>query len=164
MNAMTAKSLLTITICVLFSITARAQGGGSDKTAQTFYLEGGGPGMISLNYDQRFKGQNGFGFRVGMGGWGILNKGVFAAPVGVNYITGSQEHFAEIGAGLVYTSASVGNTYFENEGSNVSAYFNFGYRYQPPNKGITYRAFLCPLLTPAKLIPFYAGASVGLKF
>lgn len=161
---MTRKSLLFVATCVFFSVTASAQTGGSEKSAQTFYVEGGGPGIISVNYDQRFKGQDGFGFRVGMGGWGLLNKGVFAAPIGVNYITGSQGHFAEIGAGLVYTSASVGNTYFNNEGSAVSAYFNFGYRYQPPNKGLTYRIFLSPLLTPDKLIPFYAGASVGLKF
>jgi len=152
------------TASIFLSISAGAQMGGGDKAAQSFYLEGGGPGMISINYDQRFKGQTGLGVRVGMGGWGLLNKGVFTAPIGVNYITGASQHFVEVGAGLVYASASTGNEYFNNPGSSVSAYFNFGYRFQPAVKGLTYRAFLCPLLTPDKLIPFYAGVSAGLKF
>ena len=160
---MTCKKLFLFA-GILIAFTAGAQMSGGDKSAQSFYLEGGGPGMISINYDQRIKGQTGLGFRVGMGGWGLLNKGVFAAPIGVNYITGASQHFVEVGAGLVYASASSGNEYFNNPGSSVSAYFNFGYRFQPTVKGLTYRAFLCPLLTPDKLIPFYAGVSAGLKF
>lgn len=158
--------LYTLVGTLFFLCTANAQQGNgfSGKSAQSFYGEVGGPGIITINYDQRLKGQDGFGFRAGMGGYGVLKKGVFTVPVGVNYITGSDTHFAEIGAGLCYVAASTGNTYFDNTSNLVVAYFNFGYRFQPIKNGLTYRIFLSPLLTAAGVVPFYGGASIGVKF
>ena len=166
MNVMNRKNsfLFLAGIVCCFAVNAQQGGGSLGKNAQSFYGEVGGPGIITVNYDQRLKGNDGFGFRAGMGGYGVLKKGGFTVPVGVNYITGSNANFAEIGAGLCYVAASSGNTYFDNTSNTVVAYFNFGYRFQPVNNGLTYRIFLSPLLTAAGLVPFYGGASVGIKF
>ncbi len=159
------KILFALSFGLLFSSVTNAQDTkvSLEKNAQSFYGEVGGPGIITVNYDMRFKGQTGFGFRAGMGGYGVLKKGVFAVPVGINYITGSDTHFVEVGAGLSYIAVSSGNSYFDNTSNNVAAYFNFGYRFQPLKSGLTYRIFLSPLLTSAGLVPFYGGASVGIK-
>lgn len=163
---MIRKNLFVTAALILLSFSAMAQkmDTGGDKSAQAFYVEGGGAGIFTINYDQRLKGSTGLGFRAGMGGYGFLKKGVFTVPVGLNYLTGADGHYAEIGAGLCYVSLSQGNTYFDNTGSLIVGYFNFGYRYQPVKRGLTYRIFLSPLLTAAGTVPFYGGASVGVKF
>ena len=161
---MTRKILSFLLTGTLFVITSQAQMASPQKNAQSFYGELGGPGIITVNYEYRFNGQQGFAARIGMGGYGFGKKGVFTIPAGVNYITGSGKHFAEVGAGICGVALSGGNTYFDNEKSGITGYFNFGYRYQPENNGLMYRAFLSPLFTPAGLVPFYAGVSVGLKF
>ena len=164
--AITNKKLFISLVSILISVFANAQKADavSDKALQSFYVEGGGPGLLTINYDQRLKGRSGLGFRAGMGGYGIGKKGLFTVPIGLNYTIGSGNDFAEIGAGLCYMSASEGNYFFDNTGNFISAYFNFGYRYQPQAKKLSYRIFLSPLFTPAGIVPFYAGASIGIKF
>jgi hypothetical protein len=157
------SALALLFIC--FSATAQKNGAfASGKPFQTFYFEAGGPGILSINYDQRFKGDQGLGIRAGVGGYGIGKKGVFTIPVGLNYLTGSGDHFAELGAGICAASSSTGNTYFDNGGTTIAGYINFGYRFQPEKKGLTFRVFLSPLFTAAGTIPFYGGGSVGIKF
>ncbi len=160
------RNYILLSLLILFSLAANAQRSdlSGEKNAQSLYLEGGGPGLVTINYEQRFKGQTGFGFRAGMGGYGAGKSGVFTVPVGINYITGSESQFAEIGAGICPVSISAHNKYFDNTSSTIVAYFNFGYRYQPIKKGWSYRIFLSPLLTSEGLIPFYGGASIGIKF
>ncbi|MEN9299111.1 MAG: hypothetical protein RLZZ429_1424, partial [Bacteroidota bacterium] len=99
--------------------------------ARNIYGEIGGPGILSLNYDQRFKGQKGLGFRVGAGGIGFLSSGVFAIPVGINYLSGSKGHYLELGAGASAITITDGEDFFENSSSGFFGYVNFGYRYQP---------------------------------
>lgn len=161
---MTRKIFLPVLILCLLSLASHAQMATAQKNAQSFFGELGGAGILTVNYEYRFNGQQGFAARIGMGGYGFGKKGVFTVPAGVNYITGSGKHFAEVGAGICGVALSGGNTYFDNDKSGITGYFNFGYRYQPENNGMMYRAFLSPLFTPAGLVPFYAGVSVGLKF
>ena len=161
---MTRRILLFLLTVILYAATSHAQMASPERNAQSFFGELGGAGIISINYEYRFHGQQGFGAKIGMGGYGFGKKGVFTVPAGVNYITGSGKHFAEVGAGICGVALSGGNTYFDNEKSGLTGYFNFGYRYQPEKNGMMYRAFLSPLFTPAGLVPFYAGVSIGLKF
>jgi hypothetical protein len=164
---MNRKCLTVFTLSFLIVISAQSQksaGFESTKAAQTFFAEAGGPGILTLNYDQRFHGSEGLGIRAGVGGYGFLKKGVFTIPIGLNYLTGSGNHFAELGAGFCSVSLSSGNTYFENSESFIAGFINFGYRYQPETKGLTFRLFISPLFTPAGTIPFYGGGSVGIKF
>ncbi|MBW0179222.1 hypothetical protein [Sediminibacterium sp.] len=132
--------------------------------AKSIYGEIGGPGLFSANYDQRFKGQKGWGFRVGMGGIGFINSGIFAIPVGFNHLSGSDGHYLELGAGASAITITDGEDIFDNSSSTVFGYLNFGYRYQPEKKGFTARVFISPLITGAGVFPFYGGISAGFKF
>jgi hypothetical protein len=132
--------------------------------ARNIYGEIGGPGILSLNYDQRFKGQKGLGFRVGAGGIGFLTSGVFAIPVGINYLSGSKGHYLELGAGASAITITDGDDFFENSSSGFFGYLNFGYRYQPEKNGFTGRVFISPLITGAGVFPFYGGLSFGFRF
>lgn len=127
------------------------------------YGEIGGPGLFSVNYDQRFKGNKGWGFRAGMGGIGFLTSGIFAFPVGINYLTGSDSHYAEFGGGVSAITISDGD-FFDNTSSTVIGFLNLGYRYQPEKRGFTARVFICPLITGAGVFPFYGGISAGFRF
>lgn len=158
--------LITLCIACMCTLGAYAQKTAfesSAKSVQTFFFEAGGPGIFTINYDQRFRGEDGLGIRAGVGGYGFLKKGVFTIPVGLNYLKGSGNHYAELGAGICSVSLSEGNTYFDNESSTIIGFINFGYRYQP-QKGLTFRGFISPLFTAAGIVPFYGGASVGIRF
>lgn len=132
--------------------------------AKSVFGEIGGPGILSLNYDQRFKGQKGLGFRVGMGGIGFLTAGIFTIPVGINYLSGRDGHYLELGAGATAITITDGEEFFDNSNSTIFGHLNFGYRYQPETKGLTARVFVTPLITAAGVFPFYGGVSVGFKF
>ncbi|HEY1018855.1 MAG TPA: hypothetical protein VGE25_07660 [Sediminibacterium sp.] len=163
---MTLKYTCVVVAC-LFCLAGFAQKSGpfgSKGAHQTLFVEAGGPGILSINYDQRFQGEQGLGIRAGVGGYGFLKKGVFTIPLGLNYLTGSGDHFAELGAGVTIASSSVGNTYFDNPGTTTAGFINFGYRYVPQKKNLSFRAFISPLFTAAGTIPFYGGGSVGIKF
>ncbi|TDO25711.1 hypothetical protein [Sediminibacterium goheungense] len=157
-------------LCLLFTIGIQpifAQRNLDDvpqPPARSVFGEIGGPCLFSANYDQRFKGQKGWGFRVGMGGIGFLTSGVFAVPVGFNHLSGSDGHYLELGAGASAITVTDGESFFENSNSTVFGYLNFGYRYQPEKKGFTARVFISPLITGAGVFPFYGGISAGFKF
>ena len=153
-------------IFLIFSSNTIAQDTNSliEAPAKMVYGELGGPGLFSVNYDQRFKGQKGLGFKVGMGGIGFLNTGIFALPFGLNYLTGSNGHYAEYGLGLSAVTISDGSSLFDAKSANVLGYFTIGYRYQPEKKGFTARVFLSPIFNSAGFFPFYGGISVGFKF
>lgn len=160
--------MIRLLIAVLFiTTTATAQKDNTDlpgPAARNIFGEIGGPGIISLNYDQRFKGQKGLGFRVGAGGIGVLTSGIFALPVGINYLSGNSGHYLELGAGASAITITDGSDFFENSSSGVLGYVNFGYRYQPEKKGFTGRVFISPLFSGAGVFPFYGGISFGFKF
>jgi len=161
------RLLLLFALAASIYTTVTAQRDNSDlplPPAKNIYGEIGGPGILSLNYDQRFKGQKGLGFRVGAGGIGFLTSGVFAIPVGLNYLSGSNGHYLELGAGASAITITDGEDFFENSSSTVFGYLNFGYRYQPEKNGFTGRVFVSPLITGAGVFPFYGGISFGFKF
>jgi hypothetical protein len=133
-------------------------------SAKNVYAEIGGPGIFSFNYDQRFKGQKGLGFRAGIGGIGFLGAGVFAVPVGLNYLSGSNGHYFEMGAGASALTISDGESIFSNNSSTVIGFINFGYRYQPEKKGFTGRVFISPIFSAEGFMPIYGGISAGFKF
>lgn len=159
-----------VSLLLLFTIASQfvaAQRNNEDipgPPAKSVFGEIGGPGLFSANYDQRFKGQKGWGFRVGMGGIGFITSGVFALPVGFNHLSGTDGHYLELGAGASAITVTDGEDFFENSNSTVFGYLNFGYRYQPEKKGFTARVFVSPLITGAGVFPFYGGISAGFKF
>ena len=163
------RQLLSLLILSLLSVSAIAQDKTSNtetKGASSVYGEIGGPGLFSINYDFRFqKSQSGLGMRLGLGGIGFLNAGVFTLPVGLNYLSGKDGHYFEAGAGASLFSLSDGESVFEANSSTVIGYLSLGYRYQPIKRGFTGRVFISPLIVPeGGFFPFYGGISAGFKF
>ncbi len=128
----------------------------------------GAQNLVGVNYDSRFKGNDGFGFRVGVGfGYGDNSylfdqdvKGV-GVPVEINYLFGKGNHKLEIGfgasLGFYHVKETVGYIYVPEPGgeiisgeytnkSNQFGYMMFGdigYRYQRKN-GFMFRVGISP--------------------
>jgi hypothetical protein len=135
------------------------------SSAQSMYVELGGPGLASLNFDTRFtKGENGkFGGRVGVGGFTIDGSGVIFLPVGVNYLLGNDsKNYFELGAGVtpVFGTGDLAGDNF----SSTFGHLLFGYRMQPKDGGFTFRAFISPVFGNGFFVPYYGGVSFGYKF
>lgn len=148
--------------------------------ASQFQFEMLGPAsLFSLNFDTRFcKKEKGFGFRIGIGGspLGVLGTscnsgGQLSLPVGLNYLIGKNNHYAEIGGGIVPTviagtkiyCSNLKKSFFSDETESYK-YILAGYRYQPANKrGVTYRAFISPLFQSGYKVKLWGGFSIGLK-
>lgn len=137
----------------------------SAQSAQSVYFELGGPGIASFNYDVRFSGRQGsLGGRIGVGFSNVVSSGssVVYLPLGINYLLGKERHYFEIGGGFtpVINASPDGDSAI----SNSFAHLVLGYRFQPINKGFTFRAFICPVVGNGIFIPYYAGISGGYKF
>jgi hypothetical protein len=150
------KKLLLSLLALSFYLITAAQ--------QSIYVELGGPGLASFNFDTRFSGKtDGLGGRIGFGGFSIEGEGAVFIPVGLNYILGKdQKNYFELGAGVtpVFVSSS-------SSGDNFSSTFGhllFGYRMQPQGGGFTFRAFISPVFGDFGFIPYYGGVSFGYSF
>ncbi len=129
----------------------------------------GAQNMVGINYDSRFKGNSGLGYRVGIGfGYGD-NSGLFdetikgvGVPMELNYLLGRKRHKLEVGFGTslgVYhikettwywyqpvPPETEGHGDFHTSTSNRFGYFLFGdigYRYQRDN-GFMFRVGISP--------------------
>lgn len=148
------------TIILLLVITFLSK----PSMAQSMYVELGGPGLASINFDTRFsKSNGGFGGRAGIGGFSIDGSGIVFVPLGVNYLLGKDDkHFFELGGGVTPVFATG-----ELAGDNFSSTFGhvlFGYRLQPGDGGFTFRGFISPVFGKGFFIPYYGGVSFGYKF
>ncbi|MBA2561301.1 MAG: hypothetical protein H0V14_00040 [Chitinophagaceae bacterium] len=151
--------LLFISILLAWDINAQT-------AAKSVYAEIGGPGIASLNFDTRFnKTEGGLGGRIGVGGFSIDGSSVVFFPIGINYLLGKDsKNYFELGAGVTPLIAS---SDFSDDETNFSTTFGhliIGYRLQPANGGITFRAFICPVFGSGFFVPYYAGISFGYKF
>lgn len=125
-----------------------------------------------INYDTRFKGNSGLGYRVGIGYSYSVNDYFFGdekikgigAPVELNYLFGKKNHKLEVGVGTslgVYHRKEEAHYYFsptpEYPDGLAEDYFNeetlfgyflfgdIGYRYQRPH-GFVFRSGFSPSL------------------
>lgn len=99
------KIIITLALCMLSAITLQAQ----DDTECSVSIEGlGVHNVVGINFDSRFKGNHGFGFRVGAG----YTQGTHAYispsatrvqgvafPLEINYLLGKNEQKLELGLG-----------------------------------------------------------------
>ena len=141
----------------------------ASSIAQTGFVELGGPGLASINFDTRFsKKSDGIGGRVGIGGFSFRESftdtraGVVFLPVGLNYIfSKNNRNYFEIGAGVtpVFGTGDLSSDFSETFGHLI-----LGYRMQPEEGGFTFRAFVCPIFGNGVFIPYYGGISFGYKF
>ena len=146
----TTKKLLTLLLamCLMGGFVAQAQ----DAPERSLSLElFGAQNTVGINYDSRFKGNHGLGYRVGVG-YGYSETSTIAsssyalqgiaAPIEVNYLFGKGRNKLELGFGTslgyyyekchVYTTVGPGL----NMGDGVP---NFGYSYY--YKKVTHNTF-----------------------
>jgi hypothetical protein len=144
----------------------------AQSPAKAVFVELGGPGLASVNYDMRFTGkEDGIGGRVGIGGFSIDNTTALFVPVGVNYLIGKdQKNYFELGVGFTYVSLKdkYQDPYNGTSNSDVFngsfGHLNFGYRLQPAKGGFFFRAAITPIFGNGVFFPYYGGVSFGYKF
>jgi hypothetical protein len=155
----TMKKTLTI-ICLIFGISTAAE---AQSGAKAIFVELGGPGLASINYDMRLGNrQDGLGFRAGFGGFNVEDVSVLFVPLGLNYLLSKdQKNYFEIGAGITAVSAKDG---VDGTFGTSFGHLNFGYRLQPADGGFLFRAGIVPIFNKDGFIPYYAGISFGYKF
>jgi hypothetical protein len=148
----TTKKLMIplLAMFLMGGITAQAH----EATERTIAVEAlGVHNVVGVNFDSRFKGNHGFGFRVGVGyaqGKGehiyISHSGTktqgFAFPLEINYLLGKKEQKLELGLGtsLGYYGERMGfpvigvHQYMPvtNRGFGYFVFGNIGYRLQTP--------------------------------
>lgn len=151
--------LFLLGFIILISLKAQSSVSQGNATSKSVYLELLGSGIsFSVNFDSRFKGQNGFGYRVGIGNG--ISPNIFIIPFGVNYLTGKGPgHFeAEFTASVLTQSRSYDHKVYSTP---VLIYPHIGYRHSKPSKSFLWRINAGPLFIPdGKLTP-YLGFSLG---
>jgi hypothetical protein len=140
----------------------------TEVKAKGYYLEVGGPGLaISANYDSRFnKQRDGWGYRIGLGGFIAGGNNVITVPFQINYLIGEHSSMFEVGAGTTFLSSrgdNKGKTWEFDKITGFIATGTIGYRYQPQHKGINFRLAFVPILYDEGIIPA-GGISVGYTF
>jgi hypothetical protein len=152
------KSGLIIILAISIAWNANTQ-----VPAKTMYFELGGPGLASFNYDMRFAyREDGIGGRIGLGGFSSNGEGTLFVPVGLNYLFRiEQNNYFELG--------TIVTPVFENVQSNgnFSSTFvslNLGYRVQPKEKGLLFRASLYPVFGNGFFSVHTVGLAIGYKF
>jgi hypothetical protein len=163
--------------CFLFAQVSSAQT--IPVSAKSIYLEAGGAGLsYSINFDSRFNGESGWGWR---GGLSYISRPddikMFSAPLQISYLLGKKTNFLELGAGLTYfylddylyypsAPGAKGESEFllpvKTKG-DVMATFTFGFRHQPRN-GLMYRLAITPVANKSGFWPMFAGLSFGYSF
>lgn len=137
---------LLIIFAVLFCSSVFAQ----EKVPKFLNIElAGNAKHLSINYDSRFTpGIGGLGFRAGVGGtWSYYSRDKVSLniPIGLNYLLGNKQHFAEMGL------VAIPEYYFGTSSKNIffSTNANLGYRYVSKS-GIMLNALWTPQLTKDK--------------
>lgn len=128
------------------------------------YFEAGGPGLASFNYDQRFNNTDeGWGFRVGIGGYLNHNAGTMYFPLGINYaVSRDNRNFFEVGAGVTFVSTSEPSS--TDLFKNTFGHLSFAYRMQPRRNGIFYKLALTPVFGSGSFYPYIPAVGFGFKF
>lgn len=169
------KALLGTAFLFLIILSASAQ------RRKSIFVEGLGNGiLVSGNFDIRLKpDQNdGLGFRAGIGGGTLngndtngnpANLGIVTMPLSVNYIVGKKRSGFESGIGVtpIYATAEVYSDdegFVNGSGVGVSGFLNMGYRFQPINQGIMFRANWAPAFNSAGFSASWFGVSLGYSF
>lgn len=142
-------------VLVLTAAAAPALAGEDRSATNSFFLEGGGPGLAySLNYERIF--ENDFGLRVGfsyLSASGSASAGgttasgsisLWAVPVLANYVgLSSGNHALELGGGATVVGFSgagtAGIVAGSGSGSVMLGTAILGYRRQPPSGGFQFR-------------------------
>jgi hypothetical protein len=164
------KNFLPAIILFLLSIPAIAQFDQTPLTTKAIYVELGGAGLpYSFNYDFRFDPtkQDGWGMRVGLGGYTTTNESFFSAPIMLNRLYGKGTNFFEVGIGATFFAFD--NTDYSfildvNGSPSAMGTMNFGYRRIPIDGGFMWKINLNPIFNNNGFWPLFAGVGFGYAF
>lgn len=127
-------------------------------TSKAVYAELGGSGIgFSANFDSRFKGHNGLGYRAGIGFLPAIDKKVLTFPLGINALIGKGPNYLEAEVTVTPITAKVT---FKKKVSSIFIFPHIGYRYTKPASSFNFRIYGGPLIIVSKVIP-WAGLSFG---
>jgi hypothetical protein len=137
----------------------------AQTAAKAAYVEIGGPGLASANFDMRFANkEDGAGFRVGVGAFSVNSVGVVTVPLGLNYLIGkSKKNYFEVGAGFTYLNLSAKHKGTSKNFTSSFGNITLGYRYAPAKGGFFFKAELTPIFGDGFFLPF-GGLGFGYKF
>lgn len=137
----------------------------AQTAAKAAYLEIGGPGLASINFDMRFANKdNGAGFRIGAGAFPINKATVVTVPLGLNYLFGkSKKNYFEAGAGFTYLNISTSHKGTSKNFTSSFGNITLGYRHAPEKSGFFFKAELTPIIGSGFFLPF-GGLGFGYKF
>ena len=168
--------LLSATI-TFFTATAQYKSQStSSGPAKAVFFEIGGPGLASINYDMRVKGEDGMGARIGFGGFSIGTSGdrqtAIFIPLGINFIKSRDgKNYIEFGGGVTpviyketYSNTYGGSSTSSDNFSTTFGHLDIGYRLQPKDGGFFFRAAINPVFGKGFFWPYYGGVSFGYKF
>jgi hypothetical protein len=138
----------------------------AQSAAKAAYVEIGGPGLLSVNYDMRFASkENGAGFRVGVGAFSVNSASVVTVPLGLNYLIGKdKKNYFEVGAGFTYLSVSEKNKKTSKTFKSSFGDVTLGYRLAPAKGGFFFKAEITPVFGDGFFIPYFGGIGLGYKF
>ena len=158
------KKLFLSLLGMLSLISLKAQSDqptAPESTTKSVYVELGGSGLVtSVNFDSRFKGSDGFGFRVGVGAIPLSSVTIVTIPVGLNYITGKGSSHFEAEVTGTFLTATKNAKFLSKALGGVVVFPHVGYRYTKPTKSFFGRIYLGPLFFGGYTLP-YAGISLG---
>ncbi len=189
------KTFISVLILFFICLSAIAQSEEYKVPSKSIYVELGGAGLpYSFNYDFRFDPSKieGWGMRVGLGGYTTSNESFFSAPIMANRLFGKGIHYFEVGIGATFfafdnkNQSYCSNGYYDQntgqficqsyEDSNYSfildvdgspsvmGTMNFGYRRIPMDGGFTWKINLNPIFNNNGFWPLYAGLGFGYAF
>ena len=141
----------------------------NSKPQSSFFVELGGQSLVyAFNGDFRLStSQNNLGIRVGIGYIDVNNESITTIPFGLNYLMGKKGKYFEIGIGSTFLSGEIFNSGNETGLFTIGTMF-FGYRSQPLDGGINFRAGMTIVFRASSgdsfFIPYYPGLSFGYTF
>lgn len=128
------------------------------RTSKAVYAELGGGGIIfSANFDSRFKGSNGLGYRAGIGFLPATNRSVLTFPLGINTLIGRGPSYFEAEVTVTPITAKAS---FHQRTSSIFIFPHIGYRYSKPESSFNFRIYGGPLIIAGDVIP-WGGLSFG---
>ncbi|RYZ23752.1 MAG: hypothetical protein EOO16_03615 [Chitinophagaceae bacterium] len=158
------KTVTAVLLAIGLTLASEAS---AQHAAKSVFVELGGPGLASINFDTRFtKKEGGIGGRAGIGYFSIVGERLLLVPVGVNYLLSKdQRHYFEVGGGITVVDYK-SEFYYEDDSrfTGTFGHLNFGYRFQPKGGGFTFRAAINPVFTGEGFFPYYGGISFGYAF
>lgn len=164
---MKKAAILTAVLLSCLNLPLTSQELTPEYSHHALYFEAGGHGVLyTINYDYRFAKI--FAARIGFTHYTIPNfffsdLTITAFPIIGEFLIGGDEHFFEIGAGIMPTIGESSFHFFSSSTSSVVGVANIGYRYQPVDEGFFFRASVPAFITSTG-VGGWGGLSFGYAF